>query len=104
MIQKIVAKTGDVIDITESGILINNKLMINSKSLEYAKNLNLQPLPIGYHRLLYDGEFWVMGVSQYSVDSRYFGVINQDQILKLAYFFVLMSRYFNGNIGFLYEK
>ena len=86
LLKQIVAKSGDVIDITKSGVMINNKLLANSKPVEYADSVGLQVMPVGYHKLLQDGEFWVMGASPHSVDSRYFGVINQDQILKFAYF------------------
>lgn len=86
LLKQVVAKSGDIIDITKSGVMINNKLLANSKPVEYASNIGLQAMPVGYHRLLQSGEFWVMGASPHSVDSRYLGIVHQLQIHKTAKF------------------
>ena len=82
LIKKIVAGPRDVIRIDIDGIYINNILMPNSKLINNALGVNLYPKVIGYKKQLKDDEYWVMGNPPNSFDSRYFGVISQNEILS----------------------
>ena len=85
LFKKVVAKDGDIIKVTEDGILINDKLMPNSQSIEVFKGILLHPLPIGHKRKLKDNEYFVLGETKNSFDSRYFGVVNGVDIKNEAY-------------------
>lgn len=85
LLKQVVAQPSDTIDVTESGVLVNNKLIPNSKLIKNSNDIGLEAMPVGYHRLLQDGEFWVMGNTPHSVDSRYFGIVYKNQIHQSAY-------------------
>ena len=86
LLKRAVGVAGDTVHITESGVLINNRLINNSKSQATAKNVALNPLPVGYKHTLTGGQVWLMGDTSNSYDSRYFGAINEAQVLKKAIF------------------
>ncbi len=86
LLKQVVAQSSDTINVTKSGVFVNNKLILNSKPIKNSNDIGLEAIPVGYHRLLQDGEFWVMGNTPHSVDSRYFGVVNKKQIHQTAYF------------------
>lgn len=86
LLKTVVATNGDSILITESGVLINNKLLSNSISSKIAKGVELKPISVGYRYKLKKDEYWVMGNTYHSFDSRYFGVINRNSIIKKAKF------------------
>lgn len=85
LIKQVVGISGDVIEITASGVLINNKLQPNSKSFTFARGINLYPLPIGYKTILHKDEYFVLGITPHSVDSRYFGIVKRNQIYKQVF-------------------
>lgn len=84
LIKRIVAATGDKVEVTASGILINGILYKNSKQFTKGRGIKLYPLPPGYSRILKEDEFFMLGNSTNSVDSRYFGVINKTDIYRRA--------------------
>ena len=86
LLKKVIAKSGDTVAITESGVVINNKLIPDSKAAQSARGVNLDPQPIGYNHVLSNGEYWVLGNTAHSYDSRYFGVITEHQVHKRAIF------------------
>ena len=86
LLKTVVAKPQDVINITSKGILINNRLYPNSRSKSVARGVVLHPISIGYHHVLRKNEYWVMGRTENSFDSRYFGVIAKSQILNQVIF------------------
>ncbi|MDQ5921643.1 MAG: hypothetical protein QG673_1702 [Pseudomonadota bacterium] len=84
LIKRIVAATGDKLEVTASGILINGILYKNSKQFAEGRGIKLYPLALGYSRILKEDEFFMLGNSTNSVDSRYFGVINKTDIYRRA--------------------
>lgn len=84
LIKQVAAIPGDTVKITSSGIVINNELQPNSKSFVKGRGINLYPLPIGYKATLQQNEYFVLGITPHSIDSRYFGIIRKDQFYKQA--------------------
>ena len=80
LFKKVVAKDGDIIKVTDEGILINNKLMRSSQGIETFKGISLHPLPVGYQYKLKPNEYFMMGDTSHSFDSRYFGVVKENDI------------------------
>ena len=91
LFKKVVAKDGDIIKVTEDGILINNKLTPNSQGIQAFKGILLHPLPIGYTYQLKNNEYFMMGDTPHSFDSRYFGVVNGVDIQNEAHL-IFMSK------------
>ncbi|MCX8514680.1 MAG: S26 family signal peptidase [Burkholderiales bacterium] len=83
LIKKIVARYKDKITISSRGIYINNNLIPNSVSLQSFHNISLVPLPYTTINLQKD-QYFVLGQTKTSYDSRYFGVINKSQIISKA--------------------
>ena len=84
LIKQVVGIPGDTVHVTQNGILINNRLQPNSKSFVTGRGIALYPLPIGYKVILGAGEYFMLGVTPHSVDSRYFGIIRRKQLQKQA--------------------
>lgn len=84
LIKQVAGVPGDVIKVTPSGVFINNQLQINSQSFTSAHGINLYPLPVGYKTILRKNEYFMLGVTPHSVDSRYFGIVNRNQFYKHA--------------------
>jgi conjugative transfer signal peptidase TraF len=88
-LKTVVAKAGDVIQVTNDGVLVNGKLLPNSKGVQSVRGIELHPLPIGYKHRLKQNEYFMLGQTARSFDSRYFGVIKRKDILKEAFWFAL---------------
>ena len=83
ILKRVVGIKGDEIIITEKGALVNNKLIKNSIAKQYSNNkIALNPLPIGYSHKLTANEVWIMGDSEDSYDSRYFGMVNNKDVIS----------------------
>lgn len=80
LLKTIVAISGDEVRITESGILVDNKLLPNSKTETTYNSLNLLPLKTGYTHVLLHDEYWLYGGNDHSYDSRYFGIVKSNEI------------------------
>ncbi|TWI47779.1 conjugation peptidase TraF [Pseudomonas duriflava] len=81
LMKRILASSGDIIDVTDAGVSVNGKALPYSTPLA-ADNLN-QPLPYfrTSHQILSDDELLVMtDVNSRSFDSRYFGPISKSQV------------------------
>jgi signal peptidase I len=85
LLKKIVAKAGDTINITNYGIVINNqsKPYPQSQALEQYKNIQLLSQANGTF-LLKANEYFMLGETPHSYDSRYFGVVYESQIFAKA--------------------
>ena len=94
LLKQIVAIEGDEVNVTPNGVYINNKLYPNSKiqqnTIHNGVQINLFPMPYGNFRLG-SNEYFVLGKTIHSYDSRYFGVINAKQIYRKALYL--------GNLG-----
>ena len=83
LLKRIVAREGDWVDITSEGVYVNKKLQMNSRALVAYKNIKL--FPVGERRFkLGINQFWLLGNTSHSYDSRYFGVVNGTQLQKKA--------------------
>lgn len=84
LIKQVVAIKGDRVEVSSIGILINGKHCLNSKQFLEGRGVKLYPLPIGYSHVLTDDEYFMLGQSPNSMDSRYFGIVKQDDIYRRA--------------------
>ncbi|MBY0379365.1 MAG: S26 family signal peptidase [Burkholderiales bacterium] len=85
LLKRVVARSGDIIEVDKAGVFVNRKLINNSQSKQMVRGIELHPLPIGYKYILHNGEYFVMGETDSSFDSRYFGVMNKDNFISEAY-------------------
>ncbi len=85
LLKRIVAMANDEVRVTQNGVEINHKLYRNSKVRLKHNNIDLLAQPLGYIHLKMN-EFFVLGETPTSYDSRYFGVIKQSQIYKKVLF------------------
>ena len=89
LLKQIVAVAGDEVSVTPNGVYVNNTLYANSKAQQYnmfhGVRINLLPMSYGKFRLA-DDEYFMLGKTANSYDSRYFGVIRQQQIYRRAVF------------------
>ena len=83
LLKQVVATSGDLIEVAQSGIFINGVLQKNSKLINSYNGIALYPLQNRRFRLK-KNEFFVLGNTPHSFDSRYFGVIKQQQITAKA--------------------
>lgn len=79
LLKTIVAVPGDTITINKFGVYINNNLRPNSISFKSYHNLKLNPLSDRKLKLK-NHEYFVLGQTLTSYDSRYFGIIKAHQI------------------------
>jgi len=84
LMKQVAGMPHDLVEITESGVLINGALQQNSRGMARGKGVALYPLPIGYKHTLNDDEYFMMGITPTSIDSRYFGTIKRNQFYKRA--------------------
>jgi type IV secretory pathway protease TraF len=70
------------VQVTESGLLINGVYQKNSTQFAEADGVKLYPLPVGWKYTLKQGDYFLMGQSLHSIDSRYFGVVNKSLIYR----------------------
>lgn len=83
--KRIRAHAGDVVEINpQFQILVNGRML--AQGLPYLKGASTETIRryIG-KRTLREGEYWVMGDSPTSYDSRYWGVLHENQIIGKGY-------------------
>ena len=83
LLKRIVAQSGDIVAITKYGVYINDELCKNSKVIVRYHGIALFPQMNKVFKLN-KNEFFLIGETSTSYDSRYFGVITQEQIYKKA--------------------
>lgn len=84
ILKQVAAVPGDWIVANESGIFINGQYQPNSKPILTFKGTHLEPLPFDYHHYLESDEYFMMGITRTSYDSRYFGAIKARDFHKRA--------------------
>ncbi len=85
LIKEVVAATGDIVTINEAGIFVNNTYLPNSKPL----NIKVKRASLTNYKLK-DNEIIVKGKNSRSWDSRYYGILDKNNILTvLSPFFVI---------------
>lgn len=85
LVKRLVAGPGDRVSISEltAEIRINNHLIATGLPLT-----DKLKRPLAYfagQRQLQSGEYWFLGEGDHSFDSRYWGAVNQQQIIGRAY-------------------
>lgn len=83
-IKRVIAIAKDKISINESGIYLNDQLIKQTKPLKYFYGQRLTHTNVVDYRLK-DNEFVVIGNTPNSYDSRYFGIVNKKDIIRIAY-------------------
>jgi type IV secretory pathway protease TraF len=87
LLKKIAAKSGDIVQISNSGIVVNNKLVPNTVAVIKYKNIYLNPLSIGAKYILGKHDYFLLGLGNNSYDSRYFGVVHAADLSYKAILF-----------------
>ncbi len=80
LMKQIIGVPGDEVSITSRGVMINGILIPETIPFNRIGGINLQPILTGYKRILLKDEYWVRGIGNRSYDSRYFGVIFNNEI------------------------
>ncbi|WP_415033334.1 conjugative transfer signal peptidase TraF [Azonexus sp.] len=75
LLKRVVAVEGDIVDVTESGVAVNGRLLENSVPKKASRNGDPLPVAYGQHRIV-AGQIWTAGEHPDSFDSRYFGSVN----------------------------
>ena len=85
MIKRIVAGPGDTVRITPDETIYINDQAVN-KGLWHLQGLQQEKKARFFgQQKLKDGEWWFMGDSDWSFDSRYWGVVRTEEIIGEAY-------------------
>ncbi len=83
LVKPIVAKPGDAVLVTESGIAVNGRVFTQSAALQVdGGGRQLKPWPFGTYELAAN-ELWVVSTYRGSYDSRYMGPIRRSQVKEL---------------------
>ena len=83
-IKKIVAIEGDVITINDNGIYINQKYVPMSAPIKFIRHVKLHHVYLSNYKLKHN-QFIVIGEIPGSYDSRYFGIVESTDLVKIAY-------------------
>mgnify|MGYP000418655927 CR=1 FL=1 len=84
MIKLVVGEAGDQIEITKDGVMLVNDQEV-ARGMYYATIRDIDLSKYAGKRTLSDGEFWVIGTHYKSLDSRYWGVLRDEQIIGKAF-------------------
>lgn len=84
LMKQIVAASGDWVQINESGVSVNGSLYSKSKVVFKHGRLQIKLPQYAKFKLKF-GQYFVLGVSSHSYDSRYFGVVDVLQIYRKAF-------------------
>ncbi len=83
MIKKLVARGGDEVEVNAKLTLVNEQVV--ARGLEAASAAGLDPELFKRRFTLAEDEFFMVGTSKLSLDSRYWGPVRRGQILGRAY-------------------
>lgn len=84
MVKILAGMPGDVVEIDHSwNTTVNGEVV--GEGLQLARRLNLDESQFYGKRTLTEGHYWFMGQSPFSFDSRYWGTVNDEQIIGRAY-------------------
>jgi conjugal transfer pilin signal peptidase TrbI len=84
LLKRVIAMEGDNIEVILGGILLNGKLVANSCATSKSRGISLNPLPIGFKHKLITGEYFLLGETRNSFDSRYFGLVSRTNLINHA--------------------
>lgn len=85
MAKRVMAGPGDTVSVTAGGKILVNGTEI-ARGMPHLSLLSLQERDRFYgQRLLKDGEWWMVGESATSFDSRYWGPLKEEQVVGRAH-------------------
>jgi signal peptidase I len=84
LLKRIIATTGDMVDIHAPGIRVNGVLYPKTKPVKVSHGIYLPVINYSHVQLAKD-QFIVLGNMANSYDSRYFGVVDKAQIKRKAW-------------------
>ena len=85
LLKTIVGSPGDIVNVEEGGVLINGELLQNSIAIKNTKlGIGLHPILPKTKFILGKKDYWVHGITKNSYDSRYFGVVSENEIYGRA--------------------
>jgi len=80
LLKRVVGVPGDIVEANATGVTITGLDIPNSIPVVRYNDISLLP-QLKYHHQLLSGEYWVMGNTARSYDSRYFGVVYESEII-----------------------
>ncbi|TDX26799.1 conjugal transfer pilin signal peptidase TrbI [Modicisalibacter xianhensis] len=84
VVKILVALPGDHVEVTETGdVKVNGETL--AKGLHWAEALGRHVSDFAGNTILPEGAYWFMGETPESFDSRYWGSVNEEQIIGRAY-------------------
>lgn len=83
MVKYLRGEPGDHVSVGEHGIKVNGLTV--GQGLTHAETLGVPPASFTGEAVLKDDNYWFMGTSDESFDSRYWGTVNDDQVIGRAY-------------------
>lgn len=84
LLKRIAAKSGDIVVVGAKGIKINNLLQPNTVAIRRYHNIDLNKLVPNTKYRLAKGDYFLLGNTSNSYDSRYFGVVTESAIYYKA--------------------
>lgn len=75
---------GDTVKVSENGVFVNGTKVAGA-GLPNAEKLGREPEDFYGEKVLGDDEFWILGTTPESFDSRYWGSVSYEQIKARAY-------------------
>lgn len=84
LLKRVAGVEGDIVSVNNNYIYINGVKQANSIQYQEGRGVPLYPLPANYIHELQTNEYFVLGHTVHSVDSRYFGVINRLDVFSRA--------------------
>jgi conjugative transfer signal peptidase TraF len=88
VLKQVAGVPGDRVDISESGVSINNVWLTNTRGVAEHKGILLLPIPSGYSHVLTRNEYFMLGITMTSYDSRYFGIVHSEQFRNRVIYFM----------------
>lgn len=82
LLKQVSAVAGDRVEVSDKGVLINGELQANSYGYASGRGIAFYPLKPRYKHVLGEGEYFMLGISPHSFDSRYFGIVKDKDIYR----------------------
>lgn len=81
-LKEVIAEPGDHVVVKEGVVIVNARPLAE---LNLAQTIGKPPSAFDRDFIVPKGHYWVMGTHPYSYDSRYWGTVNQRQIIGQSY-------------------
>lgn len=81
LLKPVVARTGDIVEVSAIGLAVNGHLLPNTAAMKHdTKNRPLTPWPSGRYTVVHDSVWVASSYNARSFDSRYFGPVPLDRV------------------------